>query len=177
MARALLVRHCESSGPAPEAPLTARGEEQAVALAERLSAHPIDHLVSSPYLRARATIAPFAERAGLAVQIEERLAERRMSQEPAPHWREVVRRSFTDPHFRLPGGESGAEALARGSAAISAVLAAGHRLPVLVSHGQLLSLVLHSIDPGFGYSGWSSLANPDVFLLETRGGGLRFERV
>jgi 2,3-bisphosphoglycerate-dependent phosphoglycerate mutase len=175
--RALLVRHCESTGPPPESPLTARGEAQAVALAERLSAHPIDHLVSSPYLRARATIAPFAKRTGFPVHIDARLAERRLSAGPIEGWREAVRRSFEDPTYRLPGGEAGAETLARGSAAIQEVLGAGHRLPVLVSHGQLLSLFLHSIDAGFGYSEWESLANPEVILLETRANGFAFERI
>ena len=37
---------------------------------------------------------------------------------------------------------------------VDAVLASGHRLPVVVSHGQLPSLVLHSIDPSFGFEGW-----------------------
>jgi 2,3-bisphosphoglycerate-dependent phosphoglycerate mutase len=175
---ALLVRHCESKGPAPDATLSARGEAQAVALAERLSGHPVDHIVSSPYARARGTIAPFAERTGLEVRLEPRLAERRLAAElHAPGWREAVRRSFDDPQHRLPGGESGAEVLARGSAAIREVLAEGHRLPVLVSHGQLLSLFLHSVDADFGYADWEALAMPDVFLLEERAGKLVFQRL
>jgi 2,3-bisphosphoglycerate-dependent phosphoglycerate mutase len=177
LGRALLVRHCESQGPAPDAPLTARGDGQAEALAERLLAEPIDHVVSSPYLRARATIAPFAARTGLRVHIDERLAERRLSREPVADWREAVRRSFVDPDHRLPGGESAAEARSRGLAALSAVLSAGHRLPVVVSHGQLLSLVLHSLDPSFGYKGWQSLENPDVFLLEVDGARAVFSRL
>jgi 2,3-bisphosphoglycerate-dependent phosphoglycerate mutase len=49
---------------------------------------------------------------------------------------------------------------------------------VVVSHGQLLSLVLHSIDPSFGYASWASLSNPDVFLIEgSAAGAFRFERV
>jgi 2,3-bisphosphoglycerate-dependent phosphoglycerate mutase len=150
---------------------------QAVTLAERLATHPIDYVVSSPYLRARATIAPLAARVGLPVHIDARLAERRTSPEPIPNWRDVVKRSFVDPEHRVPGGESGAEALSRGLAAISAVLAAGHRLPVVVSHGQLLSLVLHSINAEFGYQGWQSLRNPDVFLLEVDGPRATFSRL
>ena len=173
----LLIRHCESSGPAPDAPLTSQGRVQAAALAERLAAHPIDYVVSSPHLRARATIAPFAERARLRVHLDERLAERRTSPEPLANWRELVQRSFVDPDHRAPGGESGSEARARGLAALSAVLAAGHRLPAVVSHGQLLSLVLHSIDPGFGYEEWQSLRNPDVFLLEVDGERSTFSRL
>jgi 2,3-bisphosphoglycerate-dependent phosphoglycerate mutase len=120
-------------------------------------------------MRARATIKPFAERAGLDVHIDERLAEHRLSPEPLDHWRELVRRSFEEPDFAVPGGESAQETLVRGWAAIESVLQGPHRLPLVVSHGQLLGLVLHSIDPTFGYAGWTSLRTPDVYLLE-RGG-------
>ena len=177
MPRALLIRHCESTGPAPDAPLTPQGRIQAVALAGRLAMHPIDHIVSSPYRRAHDTIAPFASRAGLPVHVDAQLVERRMSPGPIPNWREVVERSFVDPDHRVSGGESGAETLARGLAAISAIVSAGHRLPVVVSHGQLLSLVLHSIDPEFGYRGWQSLENPEVFLLEVDGEQRAFSRL
>jgi 2,3-bisphosphoglycerate-dependent phosphoglycerate mutase len=177
MAQALLVRHCESLSPAPDAGLTPRGHTQAELLAERLAAHPIDHIVSSPYLRARLTVAPLSSRAGLCVHIDERLAERRLSSEPVHNWRELVQRSFSDADHRLPGGESGAETLSRGLAAISAVLSVGYRLPVVVSHGQLLSLVLHSINPEFGYEGWQSLQIPDVLLLEVNGERSAFSRI
>lgn len=164
--RVLLVRHCETTGQAPGAPLTAAGATQALRLAERLSSFPIDHLVSSPYMRALATIQPFAERAGLYIQMDERLAEHRLSAEPVDHWRDLVRRSFEEPDFAVPGGESARQTLVRGWAAIESVLHGAHQLPLVVSHGQLLGLVLHSVDPTFGYAGWASLRNPDVYLLE-----------
>ncbi|MGH8194305.1 MAG: histidine phosphatase family protein [Woeseiaceae bacterium] len=162
----VLVRHCESSGQWPEAPLTEAGQAQAAELAERLSALAIDHIVSSPYARARATIEPYANRAGLPVHVDERLAERRLSPEPIDNWRDYVRRSFEDPDSRAPGGESGRETLVRSWAAIESVMTAEHRLPAIVSHGQLLGLVLHSIDGRFGFAGWESLRNPDAYLLE-----------
>lgn len=174
MRRLLLVRHCESSGQAPDAPLTARGYEQAETLADFLATHPIDRVVSSPYRRARETIAPFAARAGLIIETHDGLMERRLSPTPIDAWRDVVRRSFSEPEYAIPGGESGREVLARGWAAIESIAASGCRCPVVVSHGQLLSLVLHSFDPSFGYAGWESLSNPDVHLLEADEGGRTF---
>ena len=173
----LLVRHSEATGQEPEAPLTSEGYEQAEALAVLLRQEPIDRIVSSPFRRARETIAPFAERRGLVVHTDARLSERRLSERPIASWRDIVRSSFTDLEARAPGGESGRETLDRGWAAIEETLAAGHRLPLLVSHGQLLALVLHSLQPDFGYPGWESLRNPDVFRLSgPPGGRLRFER-
>jgi len=158
--------------------LSTRGSVEAEVLAAFLATHEIGRIISSPYLRARQTIEVFARSAGLSVELDDRLAERRLSPRPIEGWREVVRRSFVDPSFSVPGGESGAETLARGLAAIRAALAAPEPLPVIVSHGQLLSLVLHSIDPGFGYAGWESLSNPDVHLIESGANGmLAFRRL
>lgn len=166
MTAVLVVRHCATSGQEPDAPLTEAGCRQALELADRLSALPVDRVVSSPYARAVATIEPFARRSGLAIERDERLAERRISPQPVAHWRELVRRAFDDPDFALPGGESGREALARGLAVLHELLDGPHRLPAAVTHGHLLALVLHSIDPGFGFAGWSGLRNPDLFRLE-----------
>lgn len=105
------------------------------------------------------------------MHIDRRLAERRLSLEPIDHWRDVVRRSFDDLDYRIPGGESGREALVRGRAAIEDALASGHRLPALVTHGQLMSLVLHSIDAGFGFADWETIAFPDVYVVEGEPGG------
>src|SRR5262249_31530402 len=136
------------------------------ALAGRLRAQPIDRIVSSTYRRARETIEPVARRAGLSVELEPRLVERRLSPQPNPHRRDAVRPSVAAPHFAVDGGESGRATLERGWAALEAVLGAGHALPAIVSHGQLISLVLSRIDPGFGFEGWQSLRNPDVIEVE-----------
>lgn len=171
MSEVLLVRHCESSGQAPDAPLSERGYAQAEALARELAPLPIDRVISSPYRRARETIAVYARERGLAVHEDERLCERRLSAQPIPDWREFVCASFDDPDRRAPGGESGRETLARGWAALEAAFALDARLPVLVGHGQLFSLVLHAIDGRFGFAGWEGLTNPDVYVVRRDSGG------
>jgi probable phosphoglycerate mutase len=78
----LLIRHAlpvridegPGSGPA-DPPLSPRGLEQAAALAEWLSTEQVDALWSSPMRRALETAAPVAERLGLAVTVDEGLAE------------------------------------------------------------------------------------------------------
>jgi 2,3-bisphosphoglycerate-dependent phosphoglycerate mutase len=178
MPRLLLVRHCQSAGQEPGAPLTDAGHAQAHLLAQRLAAFPIDRVVSSSYARARATLAPFAARRALQLELDDRLVERRLSPSPIDGWREVVARSFEDPDFRVPGGESGRETLERAWKALHVIFDGSHALPVVASHGQLISLVLHSIDPGFGFAGWQALANPDVFELERAASGrLSFQRL
>ena len=40
---------------------------------------------------------------------------------------------------------------------------------VVVTHGNLLALILRSIDATVGFDTWSQLSNPDVFLLYADG--------
>ncbi|MDE0349237.1 MAG: histidine phosphatase family protein [Gammaproteobacteria bacterium] len=178
MHRLLLIRHCESAGQQPEAALTETGVRQAEALAGFLSRFAIDRVAASPYRRARESIAPFATAAGLPVHADDRLVEQRLAAGPVEHWREAVRTSCGDPDFRLPGGESAGEVLDRGWPALEGLLEGGHRLPVAVTHGKFLSVVLNAVGRDFGYAQWQSLSNPDVFALrDDGGGGLTYERV
>ncbi len=179
----LVVRHCQASGQEAGAPLTEDGVRQAGELAgflddvERLGAE-VDRIVSSPFERARRSIAPFAARRGLEVEVDVGLAEREISPEPTPHWREILRDSFDDPDLRAPGGESARQVLERARAVLVRLVSAGHRLPLVVSHGNWISLVLHSIEGRFGYAGWESLSNPDVHRIEWSDGAPRsFERL
>ena len=147
----LVLRHCESAGWAPDAPLTRRGYEQAASLVDVLRDMSVDYIASSPFRRAYESVAPFAQSRGLEVDTDARLAERRRSDTPLENWREWVRRSFSDLDFRAPGGESGREVALRGSMALSERLESGHTLPLLSTHGQLMAFVANSLDTEFGY--------------------------
>ena len=176
--RLLLVRHCAATGQHPDAPLTDAGMQQAQALVEFLAGYPIDHITTSEYLRARQSIEPFAGRSGLAIDTDVRLNERTLSAEPLDNWQDFVRDSFDDRELRAPGGESAREVLARAWAALDEIFDADHAMPLVVTHGNLLALVLHSLDPTFGFQGWKSLSNPDLFVLGDAGaGGMTFERI
>jgi 2,3-bisphosphoglycerate-dependent phosphoglycerate mutase len=164
-----LIRHCRAAGQEPQAPLTAEGRDQALRLRDRLSDLPIARIVSSPFLRARDSAAPLAEWLRLPVRIDDRLAERVLAAEPAEDWQDRLRRSFADPVLAWPGGESGAAATRRGLAAL-ADAAAGAEGPVaIVSHGNLLALLLHSFDSRDGFAAWAALSNPDVFHIDPAG--------
>ncbi len=174
MRQLLLIRHCQSAGQEAQAELTETGREQAERLAGFLSDYPIDMIVSSTYVRTRQSIAPFAAKTGLAVHLDRRLIERRLSTQAIDNWRDVLRDSFNDLTLRAPGGESAREALDRGWAAVTDLLDGDHRFPIAMTHGNLLSIILNSLEGNFGYNGWASLTNPDVFALRTAGDG-RFE--
>ena len=174
----ILIRHCQATGQHPNAPLTETGHQQAQSLATFLSDYPIAHITTSHYLRAQQTIQPFATNANLPIHTDPRLNERTLSAEPLNYWQEIVRDSFDDHDLRALGGESANEVLRRAWAALNEVIDAGHATPLVVTHGNLMALVLHSIDPVFGFEGWRTLTNPDVFMLNGGGPGhMVFERI
>ncbi len=120
----VLLRHGESTANAAglllgrtDAPLTAKGERQAAALAELLG--PVARLVSSPLSRARDTA--LALGLGLPVEIDDRWIEvdygehegRQLTDVPADVWT----RWRSDPTFRPEGGETLAEVGQRVAAA------------------------------------------------------------
>lgn len=77
----LLVRHAAAGnrsdwqGDDVLRPLSARGQEQALALAASLSDRPIERILTSPYVRCRETVEPLAEALGLKVEEREELTE------------------------------------------------------------------------------------------------------
>ena len=174
----LLVRHCQSSGHEPSSRLTEPGLSQTRELAELLSGKEVDLIVSSAYTRAQQSVEPFAAAMGATVRIDHRLNERTLPDSPIDSWRELIRDSFTDPELRAPGGESAREVLDRAWASLNDLFQGDHRLPLAVTHGNLMSLVLNSLDSSFGFREWEQLSNPDVFLLrEFDGGQVSFERL
>ena len=162
-----LLRHCATAGQEPDAPLTPQGEEQAERLADFLADKGIDAIATSPYLRARESIAPFARRRGLAVRIDQRLAERVLSVQSLPDWQEALRRTFEDADLSFPGGETSRAATARGLDALHKLEESGCATAAAVTHGNLMALLLRSFDPEFGYAEWRALRNPDCYVIET----------
>ena len=177
----LLVRHCEAAWSAdnPTRPLSERGHEQAQALGAWLRAHwAIDAIISSPYQRTIDTIAPFAAESGLHINFDPRLREREAPFLPAgADHIAAAETCFADHTLRVNGAETGLEAQGRGWQAIEAALQSAYALPLLVTHGQLLSFALARIDRTSGAERWRTMTTPDVFVLHADGDRFRIERV
>jgi 2,3-bisphosphoglycerate-dependent phosphoglycerate mutase len=163
--RIWLVRHCKAAGQEPEAPLTADGGRQAEQLAAFFGGRRVDRIVSSPYERAIASIRPYAARNGIAIETDGRLRERVLSTEPLPDWMERLRASFDDMDLRLPGGETSREAMERGYGVIRECWSRPEANTVVVTHGNLMALILKACDKRYGFEEWRKLANPDVYEL------------
>jgi 2,3-bisphosphoglycerate-dependent phosphoglycerate mutase len=138
---------------------------QAELLADLLAPLGIARILSSPFVRARDSIAPLAARLGIAVETDDRLIERVLTTEPLPDWRLHLARSFDDDDYRLAGGESSRAATARAVAIMAE--ARQHPAPatVIVTHGNLLALLLRHCNSRVGFAAWDALTNPDVYRV------------
>ena len=165
-----LVRHAESmpSKEIPEAdwPLSSVGVGQAQQLAHALKRLQIDAIFSSPYARAKATVAPYAQGVGLQVRVTAALRERKLTEESRDDWLALLQQSWSDFNFALPRCESSADCQRRMHACL-AQLAADHRGQTLLvcSHGNAIALYLHGIDDTFGFEAWAAMKNPDLFRI------------
>jgi 2,3-bisphosphoglycerate-dependent phosphoglycerate mutase len=160
-----IVCHCKAAGQQPEAALTADGHLQAVQLAERLNALPIERVISSPFLRAKQSIAPLAERLGLPIATDKRLAERVLAAGDLPDWLAVLKLSFDDLDRCFAGGESSRAAMQRASEVASEAMAHSASGTLLVTHGNLMTLLLKHFDDRIGFAEWQQLTNPDVYRI------------
>ena len=81
MGTLFLVRHADAGhrtewdGSDRDRPLSTRGERQSAGLADLLGERRVERLLASPFARCRQTLEPLGARLGLAVELDDRLAE------------------------------------------------------------------------------------------------------
>jgi 2,3-bisphosphoglycerate-dependent phosphoglycerate mutase len=172
-----LIRHCHAAGQERDAPLTQSGRQQAIALADRLCRLPIARIISSPFVRGRESIRPLAERLGLPIEDDGRLVERVLSSAQMDEWRERLAATFEDLDLCFEGGESSRTAMVRGVAVINDAIGQSGEPIVIVTHGNLMTLILKHFDERFGYEAWENLRNPDVYCIKFNSDGAVVERM
>jgi 2,3-bisphosphoglycerate-dependent phosphoglycerate mutase len=165
----LLVRHAHADWVPDEGrPLSSKGHFDAVRVADILTPLAPDAIYSSPYLRARETVEPLAERVHLPVVEMAELRERSLGHSWQPDWEATIRPTWEDFEFAYPeGGESNAEAMTRAASALEQLRERHEEETVVVAtHGNLLVLLLRVLDPDKGYEFWRGLSLPDIYRLD-----------
>lgn len=163
----IVVRHCSATGQERDAALTIAGEKQAHFLADFLIQNnlQIESIISSPFTRAIQSIAPFALRTNLPVGEDERLEERILSNNPMEDWLQKLEYTFTNIDIAFLGGESTKQAMDRVASLIQDILQQEHQVTLLVTHGNLLTLILKYFDNRISFLEWKNLSNPDIYEI------------
>ncbi|MDQ0230157.1 2,3-bisphosphoglycerate-dependent phosphoglycerate mutase [Metabacillus malikii] len=138
----------------------------------------IQRIISSPFVRAVQTIERLSKKIELEIEIDKRLSERRLSSEDLPDWLEKLKVTYDDFDLKLPGGESSREAAARIRQTVDDVLLNDNTdTVIIVTHGNILSLLINQFDNHFGFDQWRKMSNPDVYLLTYPNENYHIERM
>ncbi|MEU6572463.1 histidine phosphatase family protein [Streptomyces sp. NPDC046805] len=183
--RLLLVRHGQTPSNvdwlldtvSPGPGLTSLGEQQAAALPEALAGEDIDAVYASTLLRTRLTAAPLAAARGLDVIVRDGIREVSAGDlemlpgdsEPGKlYMKTVFAWAAGDTELRIPGGESGTEALARYDAVVAEAADSGAGTVALVSHGAAIRLwtAARADNVDVPFAAARPLANTGVVVLE-----------
>ncbi|MFG3659397.1 histidine phosphatase family protein [Streptomyces sp. NPDC047706] len=153
--RLLLVRHGQTPSnvrhlldtAAPGPGLTELGERQAAALPAALAGEDIEAVYASTLVRAQLTAAPLAAARGLDVIVRDGIRELsagdlEMLPGDSERGEQYMRIAFAwaagETALRVPGAESGAEALARYDAVVAEAARSGAGTVAMVSHGAAI---------------------------------------
>lgn len=168
MKKIYLLSHCSASGQHKDSPLTTEGTRQAqlISIFLKKNEFPIDRIISSSYFRAIESIKPYSDKSGIEIELDNRLHEFVLSNEPVEDWIEAFEQSFFDPDFHLPGGESGKEALERADEVLEKIFKEDKSSHVIVvTHRNLLSLILNRYDESFSFEDWKELNNHEIRII------------
>jgi 2,3-bisphosphoglycerate-dependent phosphoglycerate mutase len=180
MTNVYLIRHADSDWtPDENRPLSSTGEIDSLRVAGILSNFPITKIISSPYLRARQTVAPLARRMGLDILLDKRFRERELGDTGDLSFKDAIYETWSNTEFAFPNGESIFAAQRRALAGLEEYLFdPDHGSLCISSHGNLLTCILNHFDHEIGYTFWESLDMPDIYRLKLdQDGESRIDRI
>ncbi|MFJ9025162.1 histidine phosphatase family protein [Streptomyces sp. NPDC102259] len=183
--RLLLVRHgqtptnvdylLDTAVPGPG--LTELGARQAAALPQALVDEDVETLYASTLVRTQLTAAPLAAARGLDVLVRDGIREISAgdlemvpgnSERGELYMRTVFAWAAGDLALRMPGGESGAEFLARYDAVVAEAAASGAGTVAMVSHGAAIRAwaAARAVNVDVPYAAAHRLANTGTVVLD-----------
>lgn len=165
-----IIRHAQSRQSKKvfhsEWPLSDVGSRQAQELSALIHHLPIEHVISSPFVRCLDTIKPFVDRRSVPMAVHDDLRERYITDVVVDNFQEIWLQSWRDFNYKLPGCESSAEAKSRFAQAMDQIVTTHSGKTIGVStHGNVIGLFLHHIDPSNHIEAAENLRNPDVLRI------------
>ncbi|MGE6346699.1 histidine phosphatase family protein [Bacillus mycoides] len=169
-----MVRHGESpklEGDERTRGLTEKGILDAHRVTEILETEGIDTFISSPYKRAMLTIERSANYHEKEIVVYENLKECRfLSEDKIISDKEVyplVKKMFSNPDFKLTGGESYVDCQRRVVKILKEILMdfQGHKI-VVGTHGLVMTLMMNYFDNQYGLEFLMNTSKPDLYKLE-----------
>jgi len=172
-----MVRHGESPKTGyteKERVLTKKGEIDAHRITELLLSENIDVFVSSPYKRSILTIQELADASNKEIQVLEDLKERiffaQDTRIPDKELFPLLEKSYTDPNYALPGGESNEECQKRAINVLKELLHKHQGKKIAIgTHGAIMTLMLAHFDSQYDLNFLLQSSKPDIYRMEFSG--------
>lgn len=168
-----MIRHGDSPKEGNERTrgLSEKGWSDASQITELLKNEQIDAFVSSPYLRAILTIKELADLSGQEIILDEALKERVFSADTNRLTDEalmpLLEKSYADPDYALPGGESNNACQHRAITVLQELLTTYRGRKVAIgTHGAVMTLMLAYYDQQYDLDFLLQLSKPDVYRME-----------
>jgi 2,3-bisphosphoglycerate-dependent phosphoglycerate mutase len=173
----IMVRHADSPfifGEERTRGLSEEGFADAKRVADLLSQIEIDHIISSPYIRAIQTVQYLADNKGLPVILYEELIERSIKGlDYKAIWDllfKAIEKSFIDLDYALEGGESTRMAQKRAIPTIEEMLKDYHGKTVIIgTHGNIMTIIMNHYNKNYGFDFWNSTSKPDIYKMTFQG--------
>ena len=158
--------------------LTQKGLKDRVLATQYLMDKDIQLVFSSPFKRAVDTVADFADRAGLPVELIEDFRERRIESVWIEDYSAFARRQWSDFSYKLSDGECLKEVQERNIRALTQLLQNyPDRHIVVGSHGTALSTIINYYDPTFQYDDFERIRTVMPWIVHFSFDGLQCVRI
>jgi 2,3-bisphosphoglycerate-dependent phosphoglycerate mutase len=148
--------------------LSKRGWSDAQRAADLLAGEGIQHILSSPYVRAVQTVESLARHLGKDIELDPRFREGDLASRDL-HFEdplEALKYVYENPGFKYPGGESSMEIQQRGISALREAVSRypGRKIAVGI-HGNIMTCMLNYFDETFNIDFHKSTTKPDIYKL------------
>lgn len=158
--------------------LTQKGLRDRVLATQYLMDKDIQLVFSSPFKRAVDTVADFADRAGLPVELIEDFRERRIESVWIEDYSAFARRQWSDFSYKLSDGECLKEVQERNIRALTQLLQNYPDRHIAVgSHGTALSTIINYYDPTFQYDDFERIRTVMPWIVHFSFDGLQCVRI
>lgn len=148
--------------------LSIKGWADAQKVTDKMIIEDIQHIISSPYVRARQTVEGLSKFLHKEIELDSRFIERDLASrnhhfdQPL----EAIKYVFDHPSYKYPGGESNKEVQERGISGLKNVVSKyrGKRVAIGI-HGNIMTCILNYFDKRFDFDFWSQTTKPDIYKL------------
>lgn len=110
------------------------------------------------------SIKPYITKYQTPLTYDSRLNKRILSDLPIDNWITELKMNFSDFNYRIHNGETSLEAQQRILEVFKSIPVNEHAL--IVTHGNIMSLLLNHFDKQFGFDEWKALMNPDLYAID-----------